>query len=87
MQVGIEGLQALKPHPKDVNQVERDLTFGNINNNGVDIEVCLIVPEDDSDLEAKWSVENVKFSVKQPVKEIALLFFFLSCSLCVGVEI
>ncbi|XP_065043818.1 uncharacterized protein LOC135584378 isoform X1 [Musa acuminata AAA Group] len=69
--VGIEGLQALKPHPKDVNQVERDLTFGNINNNGVDIEVCLIVPEDDSDLEAKWSVENVKFSVKQPIEAVA----------------
>ncbi|WOL12184.1 hypothetical protein Cni_G20949 [Canna indica] len=69
--VGIEGVQALKPSTKDVNEVEKDLTFGNISDNGVDIEVCLVADEDDSEMEGNWAVENVKFSVKEPIEAIA----------------
>lgn len=68
MQVGIEGLQALKPSTRDSDQVERNLTTGNFKNNGVDVEVCLVSSEDESEMETKWAVENIKFSVKQPVK-------------------
>lgn len=80
LQVGVEGLQALKPHCKNAVfkqerargcQVNTDgKTIGNTDSvEGVDIEVCLVLPEDESAEAGRWIVENIKFSVKQPVSK------------------
>ncbi|XP_042402379.1 uncharacterized protein LOC121992231 isoform X1 [Zingiber officinale] len=69
--VGIEGLQALKPSTRDRYRVERNLTNGDFKNNGVDVEVCLVSSEDDIEMETEWVVENIKFSVKEPIEAIA----------------
>ncbi|XP_042405957.1 uncharacterized protein LOC121996172 isoform X2 [Zingiber officinale] len=69
--VGIEGLQALKPSTRDRYGVERNLTNGDFKNNGVDVEVCLVSSEDDIEMETEWVVENIKFSVKEPIEAIA----------------
>lgn len=72
LQVGVEGLQTLKPqglkgiHPSvlPANGIkETAQTFG-----GINLELRLVIAEDSVDDElAKWEVENLKFSVKQPV--------------------
>lgn len=72
MQVGVEGLQTLKPHAQKgihsavlpANGIKGTTeTFG-----GINLEVQIVTSEDNVDEEmAKWIVENVKFSVKQPV--------------------
>ncbi|XP_038975702.1 uncharacterized protein LOC103697743 isoform X2 [Phoenix dactylifera] len=80
--VGVEGLQALKPRStnhifqrdsKDTDHVDKDRrTIGIVDNSeGINIEVCLVISEDDSDLAAKWMIENIKFSVKQPIEAVA----------------
>lgn len=72
MQVGVEGLQTLKPHAQrgihsavlPANGIKGTAeTFG-----GINIEVQIVTSENDVDEEmVKWVIENVKFSVKQPV--------------------
>jgi hypothetical protein len=72
LQVGVEGLQTLKPqglkgiHPSvlPANGIKETAeTFG-----GINLELRLVIAEDSMDDElAKWGVENLKFSVKQPV--------------------
>ncbi|XP_010906366.1 uncharacterized protein [Elaeis guineensis] len=79
--VGVEGLQALKPRStnhifqkdsKDADLGVKDRTLGTVDNSeGINIEVCLVINEDDNDLVAKWMVENIKFSVKQPIEAVA----------------
>jgi len=76
--VGVEGLQALKPRSKNVvfqedskrnNQVGTGMKTMESGDaiEGVNIEACLILSEDGSAEEDKLMVENIKFSVKQPV--------------------
>lgn len=77
-------MQALKPrsanhifqnNSKETDQVNKDRwTLGTVDNSeGINIEVCFVINEDDDDLVAKWMVENIKFSVKQPVRNFQVL--------------
>ncbi|XP_062170745.1 uncharacterized protein LOC133876478 isoform X2 [Alnus glutinosa] len=73
--VGVEGLQTLKPqglkgiHPSvlPANGIkETAQTFG-----GINLELRLVIAEVSVDDElAKWEVENLKFSVKQPIEAV-----------------
>lgn len=73
----MEGLQTLKPQgQKGVHQSalpangikETAETFG-----GIDLELRMVIAEDSiNDEQVKWEVENLKFSVKQPVVKYLL---------------
>ncbi|XP_057506904.1 uncharacterized protein LOC130790055 isoform X1 [Actinidia eriantha] len=73
--VGVEGLQILKPQaekcilqdglllelPKEATEL-----YG-----GINLETCIVISEDDVDIETvKWGVENLKFSVIQPIEAV-----------------
>ncbi|XP_010240956.1 PREDICTED: uncharacterized protein LOC104585692 isoform X2 [Nelumbo nucifera] len=67
--VGVEGLQALKPHASFSSRGAKG-TGGY--SGGVNLEVRIVVSEDVEESEmAKWVVENLKFSVKQPIEAVA----------------
>lgn len=68
----MDGLQTLKP------QVQKDLQPGVLPANGIkesagssggiNVEVRMVISEDNAENEMdKWMVENLKFSVKEPV--------------------
>lgn len=68
----MEGLQTLKPHAQKcidaavlpVNGIKETADTSA----GIDLEVRMVISEDTVDHEmVEWAVENVKFSVKQPV--------------------
>ncbi|KAF3453529.1 hypothetical protein FNV43_RR03969 [Rhamnella rubrinervis] len=70
--VGVEGLQTLKPHAQKgihspvlpANGIKRtDEAFG-----GINLEVQIVTTENNDEEMVKWVVENVKFSVKQPIE-------------------
>jgi len=68
----VEGLQTLKPQvQKGIHQA--DLTTNGVREAdmkeaGVNLEVQLVVSEDNfDDAGSNWMVENLKFSVEQPV--------------------
>ncbi|XP_044465599.1 uncharacterized protein LOC123195809 isoform X2 [Mangifera indica] len=73
--VSVEGLQTLKPQVhKGLPQAalpangikESAKTFG-----GINVEVCLVISEDNAENEmVNWMVENLKFSVKEPIEAI-----------------
>lgn len=78
----MDGLKVLKPHarndilvygvsPRGINQGSSypSTTKGTMENfGGVNIELRMVILEDDDCMEmVKWVVENLKFSVKQPV--------------------
>ncbi|WVZ87258.1 hypothetical protein U9M48_033927 [Paspalum notatum var. saurae] len=77
---GIEGLQAIKPRARD--QLARKGTsnshqigseFNNANSigdQGVDVEATMVISEDEIE-GAKWTMDNVKFSVKEPIEAVA----------------
>ncbi|KAJ4976805.1 hypothetical protein NE237_001911 [Protea cynaroides] len=74
--VGVEGLQALKPQARKetlntgASSGGTNRTVGN--SGGVDLEVRMVVSEDSENIEmAQWMVENLKFSVKQPIEAVA----------------
>jgi len=74
----VEGLQTLKPQvQKSIRQA--DLTTNGVREEdmkeagGVNLEVHLVVSEDNfDDAVGNWMVENLKFSVEQPVKIILI---------------
>ncbi|PNY03691.1 hypothetical protein L195_g000098 [Trifolium pratense] len=73
--VGVQGLQILKPHIQK--NIPSSVVIGNgvkefIDTvGGVGLEVRLILSEENVDDEtANWEVENLKFSVKQPVEAV-----------------
>ncbi|XP_020694269.1 uncharacterized protein LOC110108097 isoform X1 [Dendrobium catenatum] len=67
--VGIEGLQALKP--RSGNAHSEVGTLGAISDTGgVNIEAQLVLSDPESAEEAKWTVENIRFSVKQPIEAV-----------------
>lgn len=82
MQLGVEGLQTMKPHArKRINSAispangirETAETFG-----GISLELQVVISENNVDEEmVMWVIENVKFSVKQPVMK----FFTSKCVL------
>ncbi|KAF8391482.1 hypothetical protein HHK36_023787 [Tetracentron sinense] len=74
--VGVEGLRALKP------QVRKDILLSGVslkgfkgtveNYGGINLEVRMVISEDKENVEmAKWVVENLKFSVKEPIEAVA----------------
>ncbi|KAB1200115.1 hypothetical protein CJ030_MR0G008022 [Morella rubra] len=75
LMVSVEGLQTLKPQgQKGVHQSalpangikETAETFG-----GIDLELRMVIAEDSiNDEQVKWEVENLKFSVKQPIEAV-----------------
>lgn len=78
MQVGVQGLQILKPHlQKGIPSSMLIANGGKESTNavgGIGVEVRLILGGENVDDEmANWEVENLKFSVKQPVIRISYL--------------
>ncbi|XP_077243494.1 amino-terminal region of chorein [Tasmannia lanceolata] len=71
--VSVEGLQALKPHARNdilPSSVSSNGALGNCG--GVNLEVRMVICEDNEEFEmAKWVVENLRFSVKQPIEAVA----------------
>lgn len=72
IQVGVDGLQTLKPHAQKsihsavlpVNGFKETVETSG----GINLEARIVASEDTVDDETvKWIVENVKFSVKEPV--------------------
>lgn len=86
LQVGVQGLQILKPiSQKDV--PSSMLTANGVKEftdavGGISLEVDLILCEDNVDDEmANWEVQNLKFSIKQPVMGITCLKYVITVSL------
>ena len=89
--MGVEGLQALKPRSKNVVLLEnskgnnqagtgmKTMDSGDIE--GVNVEACLILPEDGSAEEDKFTVQNIRFSVKQPVSISLVIIIIIYHSL------
>ncbi|KAG9454208.1 hypothetical protein H6P81_007112 [Aristolochia fimbriata] len=74
--VSVDGLQALKPHVS--NKINRTASsIGKANgvvgaSGGVNLEAQMVLAEDRETLEMdKWAIENLKFSVKQPIEAVA----------------
>nr|GLL22599.1 uncharacterized protein LOC109188219 isoform X1 [Ipomoea trifida] len=73
--VGVEGLKILKPHfekvPKQGDVLDRVLKQTSETYAGVNLEVDIVSSEEEiDDGMAKWVVENLKFSVKQPIEAV-----------------
>nr|GMC76574.1 UHRF1-binding protein 1-like [Ipomoea batatas] len=73
--VGVEGLKILKPHiqkvPKQGDALDRVLKQTSETYAGVNLEVDIVCSEEEiDDGMAKWVVENLKFSVKQPIEAV-----------------
>jgi hypothetical protein len=76
LQAGIEGLQAIKPRlrdqctkkgPSNNHEMGRDFnSSSSVGDHGVDVEATMVIGEDEIE-GAKWTMDNVKFSVKEPV--------------------
>ncbi|KAF3325649.1 UHRF1-binding protein 1-like protein [Carex littledalei] len=73
--VGVEGLQAIKPRHKSKmiqeNTINAKIDTGAESMDGVDIEATVVNSPDLTDESAMWTVENIKFSVKQPIEAVA----------------
>ncbi|CAN6240991.1 unnamed protein product [Urochloa humidicola] len=77
---GIEGLQAIKPRLRyqhtgkgTSNNHQMGSGFNNassIGDHGVDVEATMVIGEDEIE-GAKWTMDNVKFSVKEPIEAVA----------------
>ncbi|CAN6277009.1 unnamed protein product [Urochloa humidicola] len=77
---GIEGLQAIKPRLRDrltgkatSNNHQMGGEFNNassVGGHGVDVEATMVIGEDEIE-GAKWTMDNVKFSVKEPIEAVA----------------
>ncbi|KAG0482770.1 hypothetical protein HPP92_010854 [Vanilla planifolia] len=82
IKVGIEGLQALKPRCKSngskpgMQTIEPDgSTSGNTastmsNCSGVNVEAQLVLCDPEIAEKTKWALENIRFSVKQPIEAV-----------------
>lgn len=72
MQVGVEGLQILKPLARKgilENGIAEKGDEQIVETCGVNAEADIVISQDDvDDGGAQWVVNNLKFSVKQPVK-------------------
>ncbi|CAK9150289.1 unnamed protein product [Ilex paraguariensis] len=72
--VGVEGLQILKPKARKSLLLD-DIPAKGLKSDiatcgGINLEVDIVISEDDDDeVMVKWVVENLKFSVKQPVTQ------------------
>ncbi|GAV60853.1 Chorein_N domain-containing protein [Cephalotus follicularis] len=73
--VGVAGLQILKPRAQrgildpvlPANGSKETME----SSGGINVDVCMVISEDDIENEpANWMVENVKFSVKQPIEAV-----------------
>jgi hypothetical protein len=83
LQAGIEGLEAIKPRLSNKlignrklcnNQSGVGLNNTNaIGDQGVDVEATMVLGEDEIE-GTKWMMDNVKFSVKEPVGTLVSVF-------------
>lgn len=88
LQIGIEGLQAVKPRAQKEILLPTSYTNGiketAQTSGGVDVEARMVISEENGRGEmAEWMVENLKFSVKKPVNiyiSSDILFLFFNCS-------
>ncbi|KAF6159238.1 hypothetical protein GIB67_032009 [Kingdonia uniflora] len=80
MQVGVEGLQVLKPQNRKnvLHSTFRGTKNTSQNSGGINLEVCMVLSEDNVNFEDNenmemhdWVVENLKFSVKEPIEAVA----------------
>jgi len=76
LQVGVQGLQILKPHLQKGIPSSMLIANGGKESTdavgGIGVEVRLILGAENVDDElANWEVENLKFSVKQPVMRMS----------------
>lgn len=77
---GIEGLQAIKPRLRDQparlgtsnsHKIGSESNSTNsVGDQGVDVEATMVIGEDEIE-GAKWTMDNVKFSVKEPIEAVA----------------
>ncbi|KAJ3693633.1 hypothetical protein LUZ60_009113 [Juncus effusus] len=67
--VGVSGLQAIKPRIKN-KEIKENIKKAQ-NTEGIDIEATVINSQDNNEDSEQWMVENIKFSVKQPIEAIA----------------
>lgn len=75
LQTGIEGLQAIKPRlrdqcnkkgPSNNHEMGRDFNSSSyVGDHGVDVEATMVIGEVEIE-GAKWTMDNVKFSIKEP---------------------
>lgn len=84
----MEGLKILKPHiqkvPKQGDALDRVLKQTSETYAGVNLEVDIVSSEEEiDDGMAKWVVENLKFSVKQPVNRFPCLMKISSSMCCI----
>ncbi|KAG5235642.1 UHRF1-binding protein [Salix suchowensis] len=70
--VGVEGLQTLKPQgQKGVSMLANGMKEVVETSEGINLEVSIVASEENIDDEmANWAVENLKFSVKQPIEAV-----------------
>eukprot|EP00258_Populus_trichocarpa_P028792 XP_024444811.1 uncharacterized protein LOC18095895 isoform X1 [Populus trichocarpa] len=70
--VGVEGLQTLKPQgQKGISTPANGIKEVVETSGGINLEVRMVASEENIDDEmAKWAVENLKFSVKQPIEAV-----------------
>ena len=70
----MEGLQTLKPQgQKGISTTANGIKEVVETSGGINLEVRMVASEENIDDEmAKWAVENLKFSVKQPVMRYKL---------------
>lgn len=71
--VGVEGLQILKP--RSPHGIRQDRPEGPLKEtaerfDGINIKVDIVCEDDIDDGMGKWAVENLKFSVKQPIEAL-----------------
>lgn len=90
LQVGLEGLQILKPMAHQgmlLNGVSQKGILQNgfpdsenqivVDHGGVDLAVDIVTSEEDADDETDdWVVENLKFSVTKPVREFQSVILY-----------
>ncbi|XP_050367986.1 uncharacterized protein LOC126786257 [Argentina anserina] len=68
--VGVEGLQILKPQAQNYNKPAVLNVNGIKESAGVNLEIRLVTMDDIDDHDMEWVVENVKFSVEQPIEAV-----------------
>ncbi|XP_012070729.1 uncharacterized protein LOC105632878 isoform X2 [Jatropha curcas] len=69
--VGVEGLQVLKPQrQKSIPLPENGMKQFAETSGGINLEACMVMSEENVDEMASWLVENLKFSVNQPIEAV-----------------
>lgn len=78
--IGIEGLQALKPCFKNGTQKadmkenyhanKHAMGVETTGGEGVDVEACLVISDEENHEETSWVIENIRFIVRKPIEAV-----------------